>query len=312
MLNCQLLMSYLSSLIGLQCRMKHKGFKSVMTAQEHKPSLSCAPHSPVPGASLATHHLDFVILKAPQTHQHPQQPSADGAECFTHRGKAFGVSPAPLTFRTSSPGSRNSSKELLLGYPHGARMLQPKSTRSPPGRDLIHLQAVREASTNQSSAGFNPLTSWLKGRFYLFPTNGARLSSMHKVLRSAPLGKATVSRTLPRDLSTACSHQRLPGDPAFGVYDVQGRSGRDFLQFAHRLLQLCMQESRRTDFSAAQAVQRNPTQQQCTSPSWSLKGQFPQTRHGNLPLPPPSVAWERTGHKKVQGISLVPCDSAGP
>lgn len=219
MLNCQLLMSYLSSLIGLQCRMKHKGFKSVMTAQEHKPSLSCAPHSPVPGASLTTHHLDFVILKAPQTHQHPQQPSADGAECFTHRGKAFGVSRAPLTFRTSSPGSRNSSKELLLGYPHGARMLQPKSTRSPPGRDLIHLQDVREASTNQSSSVFNPLTSWSKGRFHLFPTNGARLSSMHKALRSALASKATVPRTLPRDLSTACSPPKAPGGS--GVWSLR-------------------------------------------------------------------------------------------
>ena len=194
MLNHQLLMLYLSSPTVFQCRTMHKGcvvVKSVVTAQEYKPSPSCVPHSPVSGASLAAHCSDFVeILKALQTHQHPRQPSADGAECFTHRGKAFGVSPAPLTFRMSSPGSRSSSEGLVLGYPHRARMLWPKPMRSPPGRDLIHLQDIREASTNQSSV-FSPVTSWSKGRFYLFPTNGARLSSVHEALRSALLREAT-------------------------------------------------------------------------------------------------------------------------
>ena len=93
---------------------------------------------------------------------------------------------------------------------------------------------------------------------------------------------------------------------------MQGRSGRDFLQFAHQLLQRCTRESHHTDFSAAGAVERNPTQQRCTSRSGSLKGPFPQTWCGNLPLPPPSVAWGLTGHKKVQGISPLPSDSAGP
>ena len=83
----------------------------------------------------------------------------------------------------------------------------------------------------------------------------------------------------------------------FGVFDMQGRSGRDFLQFVHQLLQRCTRESHHTDFSAAGAVERNPTQQRCTSRSGSLKGPFPQTWHVK---PSPATSFGGLGVDRTQ------------
>lgn len=174
------------------------------------------------------------------------------------------MSPAPLTFWMSSPGSRSSSKELVFGYPCRARMLWHLPSRERPHSSQRHQRGKHQTKL----VCFFSSYVLVKGKILSLSYSG----SMHEALRSALLGEVTAPRVLLRDLSTACAHQRLPEDPAFGVNDVQGRSGRDFLQFAHQFLKPCTQESRCMDFSAAGVVQRNLMQQWCTSPSGSLEG----------------------------------------
>lgn len=96
---------------------------SAMAARGHQPSPGCAPHAP--GASLAACPWHFgEILKAPQTHQHPGQRSADGAERIPPVRRVPGAQRGCFGFRSNAAAPRG---PLRSGNQQNHRLQQPGS-----------------------------------------------------------------------------------------------------------------------------------------------------------------------------------------